>query len=423
MPGCGRRITALAALLSIVAPVVQPRTASARSPERVTPDAQVDELIERAEVLLSKVEYERARAVLERAVADPELRNARPANRARLWAALGRTRAELGVPGSEQAFRQAVQLDRHVRLPRTTSPKIAEALERTRATLDPAGGGALPAPGRRGAVPGAPGAPPAAGPPANLRDGQPPAAAGPAGAPTSAPPPGDPGAAPPEGRQPSAPDGAPALPANPAEPEERSVRLPPDRGPYLRYRLAGQVGVGRTVTLVVELQRGPRSPTFELAVRRNGGDFVVEHPPASSNGFARLVVFDRPHVELYVRAYRGKKLIAEMGSPAAPVTLSAVPGPPSLLDAWSVAATSTRAAERAGLVGPAPRATTSTVVPGPIASSSSDAITIAGVTAGGAILVAGIVVLYAVLHGGKGPCHAKEGFGCTEVTVSPLARF
>jgi hypothetical protein len=133
-----RRIVAIACALLLV---LGPELAQAR-PARKSPDAELNEIVHRAESLLNKLEYERARELLEATVRDSQFKKAKPVSKARLWALLGRARAEQGDPvGTDEAFLQAVQWDHKVKLPKDTSPKILEALERARANA--------PVPGER----------------------------------------------------------------------------------------------------------------------------------------------------------------------------------------------------------------------------------------------------------------------------------
>src|SRR5438045_4143419 len=97
-------------------------------PNKKTADAEVVDITHKAEALLNKLEYERARELLESSVRDPQYRKAKSTSKAKLWALLGRARAELGDPvGTDEAFLQAVQWDRRVKLAKSTSPKILDA--------------------------------------------------------------------------------------------------------------------------------------------------------------------------------------------------------------------------------------------------------------------------------------------------------
>lgn len=136
------RVVALACAIALaIGPVRVEAKPSKPAAARSTDGAAAD-LAKEAEQLLGALEYERARERLEGAVAGNTLRGASVTARAKIWALLGRARAELGdALGADEAFEQAVALDRRVRLPKSTSPKILDALERARANA--------PAPGFR----------------------------------------------------------------------------------------------------------------------------------------------------------------------------------------------------------------------------------------------------------------------------------
>jgi len=100
-------------------------------------------VVRRAKKLLDAADFEGARDLLEDSAKNERLSKARKATRATLWALLGRARAEVGdTPGADAAFKVAVRLDRKVKLPPSTSPKILQGLERARAAARGSGGGA-----------------------------------------------------------------------------------------------------------------------------------------------------------------------------------------------------------------------------------------------------------------------------------------
>ncbi|MEQ9501399.1 MAG: hypothetical protein RIT81_31305, partial [Deltaproteobacteria bacterium] len=151
--------TALALALSFALP------ATAAPSRKATKEVQT--ICRRAQRLLDKLEYERGRELLESSVRNPRFRRASPASKAQLWALLGRARAELGdMVGTDEAFLEAVRWDRRVRLSKSTSPKIREALDRARANA--------PVPGKTEAPPPPPPEPPPPPPPPPKRVTPPP---------------------------------------------------------------------------------------------------------------------------------------------------------------------------------------------------------------------------------------------------------
>lgn len=96
-------------------------------------DRTLEAEIAEAEALLDRLEYEEARARLEKAARDRRFRRASPRGRAQLFVTLGRVRAELGdEEGAETSFLSACRLDPTVKLPNLVSPKIRQLLERAR---------------------------------------------------------------------------------------------------------------------------------------------------------------------------------------------------------------------------------------------------------------------------------------------------
>ncbi|MBI4818268.1 MAG: hypothetical protein HY791_18535 [Deltaproteobacteria bacterium] len=108
-------------------------TLVAYAPKALAKGSELASLVDRAEKLLEKLELEHARELLEAATRDPKLEAEPTRTRARLFAVLGRARAELGdLAGMEEAFASAVRLDPKVTIKKSASPKIRDALERVR---------------------------------------------------------------------------------------------------------------------------------------------------------------------------------------------------------------------------------------------------------------------------------------------------
>lgn len=128
------------ALLAVAASAQEPERSLQPSPPldgatavdaAADPDARVQEALAAFDAL----ELERAAALLEPLVTDPDLRDD---VRARAWLALGLTRASLlDMDGARVAFAAALAIDRHLSLPSGTSPKVAALFEDTRASLLP----------------------------------------------------------------------------------------------------------------------------------------------------------------------------------------------------------------------------------------------------------------------------------------------
>lgn len=445
-------LKATAILLSaiLLVPAGEGSRAWAKPPKKPPAVQDLTPVVQRAETLLDKLEYERAREILEGTVRDPQSKKARPVARSKLWALLGRARAELGDSvGADEAFLQAVMLDRRVKLARTTSPKILEALERARAN-------ALPPEGKDRSDE----LPPEA---RETKEGRPPRAAD--EKPKPRPPraaekeahPATPKTREPLGRAktPTAPTLKRDEPSPP--PADAGPKPAPKTGPVLRHRVEGKMGPGKTVTLVLEAERLPKDARLDLQVRRGqSGGFHAEPLVKTGTVSTHRFKMDRPRVELYVRATKAKKVVAQLGSPEDPIVLSALPPPPPIAEAWSIpesrpklittstkSSTATAAGPRTAArapsqvrasVPPAARATAPeaggvkrtvvTQVDQP-KEKDDDTLLYAGLAAGGAVLIAGAVVLILVLKGGskKKECDVKEGFGCAQISVLPLISF
>ena len=117
----------LSLLLSLGLVLVGSEPASAR------PDGSRPSVVRRAERQIARLELERARSLLERAIENPRFRGTPRSRRARVFATLGWARSEIGdLSGAREAFREALRLDEGVLLPRVSSPKVRATLENMR---------------------------------------------------------------------------------------------------------------------------------------------------------------------------------------------------------------------------------------------------------------------------------------------------
>lgn len=427
-------------------------------------DAEVADIAKRAEALLNKLEYERARELLESAVRNGGYRKAHAPSKSRLWALLGRARAEVGdAVGADEAFLQAVMWDRRVRLARGTSPKILEALERARANA--------PAPGELSEPPISEDAPPAPRrepPDAGQAKAEPPVPeARPDAGKVERPKPDKPDAGraerpdagkvdKPEPRKPDKPDKPepqkperpdkpePQRPVKPEKPEPQKQEKPEPQKqdkpePALGHRIEGQVWHNETVTLVLVPKELPKGVKLELFVRYAQADKFKPEPLVRTGTVAtRKLKLDRPRVELYARALKGKKVLATLGSAGDPLVLTPTEKPlrtppPPIREAWSTPDIRPRLVPTASTASTAvavaaARTSTRSLVPPPPPptrvqpAEEDDTLLYVGLAAGG-VVVAGGIVLAIVLLSGKSGCDAKEGFGCIEVQVLPLVSF
>ena len=414
-PPLRRAVATLLACLLVLAP-------AAGHAKPKGEDARVLGVVKQAEDLLNRLEYERARELLEASARDAGLRKASPTAKAQLWAQLGRARAELGDSmGSEDAFLVAVRWDRRVKLARSTSPKIVEALDRARA-MAPAPGDEPPPPEPEPppSRPQVAEVEPEPEPPPVVET--PPARPEPAARPERAEPPQRPERA----ERPERPQRAERPVAKREPPPKAEARPAPPAaaklGPWMRQRLDGEVLLGRSVELVIEHQGLPRDARFDAWIRRTQTGAFRRVQLARTGTVAKgSLELDRPRIELYVTATQGRKVVARVGSETEPVVVSTEPPPPPIVQAWS-----------GDLPKVAPSAevrTSTTVAAAPVAATrveSTSALTdleIGLIAAGGAVVVTGLVILAVVLFGKPKACDAREGFGCTEVTILPLASF
>jgi hypothetical protein len=413
-------------------------------PSKGNPDAEVLEVTKNAEALLDKLEYERARELLESSARSlAAYKKAKAPARARLWALLGRARAELGdAVGADEAFLKAVAFDRRVKLAPGTSPKILEALERARANA--------PAQAEVEAEEQQPDPSP---PPSKQVEPRPKPRAKP-----------DAGVATATNFDASTPDAGAKFVASPdagakfvandagvsnidagtatqpadtepkTEPKIEQPKPPPQPkalGPTIRHRVLGDVLPGRTITVVIEPQNLPKNTKLELYIRRaTTSPFKQELLTKTGTTATRKLTMDRPRYELYVRAVKGKKTVAQLGSENDPIVISTLPPPPSLVDAWSTKEDRPRFVETS-TTGTSTLATNSTktsstalVPPTKVTKPPDDDDTLLYVGVGiGAAVVAAAVVITVVLLTRKSDCDSEEGFGCVEIEVQPLFSF
>lgn len=398
----------LSRLLLACVMLLAPGLAVARPPPKV--DSQVQQVSARAESMLDQLEYERARALLEASVRKPRNARARPQTKAVLWALLGRARAELGdMVGSDEAFLEAVRWDRRVKLSRSTSPKIREALDRARALAPPP----------RAAEP-----PPPEPPPPVARQAPPPVA-------RPEPPPPVARPEPPVARRPPPPPVARPKPRPKPTPK---VAPPPSKGRWIDFTVQGEPRPGATVKVVARHGGLSKRARLELRVQRSqGGKFEVV--PMSRTGTVAVapLVLDSPRLEIFVVARQGKSIVAQAGSETETRALAPVSSAPSLAEAWSSAAPPP-AAPPPPLPGPV---NTSTVAPPPPLteappppagagdSSGLGTMEITLLAVGGAVVVASVVTAVLLLATRTPGCNVREGQGCVEVQVVPssLLRF
>jgi len=120
--------------LSLLLVAAAPLPLLAAGPKPAEGGEAVKVKLKSADERLSVLDVQRSREILEEVAHDPKTKAASKKLRARVYATLGRVRAELGDElGMDDAFSEAVKLDRGVKLPRSASPKILDALERIRA--------------------------------------------------------------------------------------------------------------------------------------------------------------------------------------------------------------------------------------------------------------------------------------------------
>lgn len=425
--GTLRAIAASTALLVSLAPGAS-QLANAQKPGSL--EAELSALIRQADGLLARLEYQRGREMLEEAAREPRFRRAKPAVRARLYAELGRARAELGdVPGMDDAFAQAVILDRGVRLPRSASPKILAALERARANAPPpteeeevrkppprqerpkpADAGVRPAAdsGRRrisrdAGVRSEDATRDAATRDAATRDAAAPAAPRDAGL-ALAPDAGvraDAGAI----ADAAAADAAPAV--EPREPEKAAIEVRVDGALVANGRariLARLIGIPPQAKVFARVRRGSSTRFERLPMIRTGTIAGIE---------LRL---ESPRYEVYLEATRSKRVIATAYSAESPLVIEPAPLP-SLSDAWAEARpldvqTSTVTAETS----------TVAVVP-PLVEQDGLGETEILIIAGSIVAAALITTAIIIIASSGSDCEAEEGFGCTEIRVLPLLSF
>jgi hypothetical protein len=428
-----RRLIALALAVHLV---LVPGYAAAKPQPKGSPDAEVIDVTRRAEALLDKLEYERAREVLESSVRSlPSYKKAKPTAKAKLLALLGRARAELGDSiGADEAFQQAVAWDRRVKLSSSTSPKILEALERARANA-PDAAEVAPIEEPPPEKPEKPKPKPKERPSrdAGIREDAAAADAEPsrdAGVIADASAPAD-AAVPVDAAELSdagvIPITEPAVPIEEPPPPPKPKAL----GPTLRHRVLGQVLAGRTITLVIEHEKLPKGAKLELYIRRaQTSPFKQELLTKTGTTAVRKITMDRPRIELYARAVKAKKVVAQIGTENDPIVISTLPPPPWLVDAWGVKEERPQLMEKVGTASTATaapaKASTESLVPPPQVEpkddGGDDVLLWAGI-GGGVVLLAGAVVLTVFLLSGEDACDVEDGLGCAEIQILPLVSF
>ncbi len=402
-----------------------------------SPDAEVLDVTKRAEGLLDKLEYERARELLESSVRTlPAYKKAKMPAKAKLWVLLGRARAELGdMVGGDEAFLKAVGFDKRVKLTASASPKILEALERARANAPSAAEVAEPEEPEPVREPPREKEPLKETPPKVVKE-------------TPKKEPKPPKEAP---KEPAKETPKVAVKETPKVPPKEAVKerakekekpkepkpLPVVTGPVLRHRVVGEVKDGRTITVVIEHENLPKNSKLELLMRRGQtSPFKAETLTKTGTVAVKKITLDRPRVELYARATKSKKTIAQIGSENDPIVITTLPTPPLLVEAWS-----TRD-ERPSFIKTSSTSTTSPALAGELRTNTSstalvpptkvtapkddgdDTVLIALGVGAGAVVVAGAIILTVILlNGGGDDCDAEEGFGCTAIEIVPLVSF
>ncbi|MFO0728581.1 MAG: hypothetical protein U1E65_32695 [Myxococcota bacterium] len=455
-PGVLRRAVALA--LAVLTAL--PGLALAAGPKPADPEEAVKERLKSADDLLGLLEVQRSREILEELARDPRSKAATKKTRARLFATLGRVRAELGdEAGMAEAFLEAVRIDRSIKLPKSVSPKILEALERAKEILpkeEPghheAGHGpkpdAGPGPSRRD------GGEPSAGLDASLPDarvergdarvqgldagsaldagsrgGADAAIALDAGNARDAGPSLDPrdaalarDAA--NARDAGAEDAAPRPDASaakdaaiadvglaPVVSAEPAVKLKPG----LRLVIAGAPRALARVQLLAVPTLLPDSATYYARIRRPDERRFMPFLMTRTGTVAILELrLSDPRYEIYLEAKDKNRVIAKAHSADAPLVLEVEPAP-SLKDAWAEPDLSPHPSPSLS----ARTSSSSTVAV--TAASTGLSNTQAWLLAGG-VLLAALIITGSILiaTSGSNPCQAKEGFGCTEIRVLPL---
>jgi hypothetical protein len=183
--------------------------------------------------------------------------------------------------------------------------------------------------------------------------------------------------------------------------------------------------------LVIEPQNLPKNTKLELYIRRaTTAPFKQELLTKTGTTAARKLTMDRPRFEFYVRAVKGKKTIAQLGSENDPIVISTLPPPPSLVDAWSTKDDRPRFVESSTtststLAARATKTSTTALVPPTKVQKppdDDDTLLYVGIGAGAAVVAAAVVVTVILLTRAS-DCEAEEGLGCVEIEVQPLFSF
>ena len=437
-------------------------------------DGEVRRIVRRAKKLLDALEYQRARELLEESSRNERLKRARKANRAQMWALLGRARAELGdAMGTDEAFMAAVRLDRKVKLPRSTSPKIRQALERARRNTpeplpiepppedepprpterrarsrpdsEPKTGAGRPAgkpaaktrkvtktprPEPEGAASGSPAAAGKARGKRRTKATARPQRAKPAPAKTkrsrrsSA---GETGGTsrtraakrtkPAEGTQakakPAKAKHAEAKRARRAAPPPAPAAAPPRISPPW---LVGEPRPQGMVNLRTSYANLPASAVVEAMIRRSQSAGFEARTMTRSATIANLpLLIDRARFEIYVRARVGEHVIATGGAVDRPLIVTP-DAPPPIAVAWADQPSDPTADVAA-------TATSTTASPPPADEGLSDLLKWGLIGGAGVIGLAAIITLAVVLADPGTGCDTGEQLGCVEVEVLPLLSF
>ena len=173
------------------------------------------------------------------------------------------------------------------------------------------------------------------------------------------------------------------------------------------------------IRVVVDVVDVPRSAKIEARIRSESSrvyqPYLMPWVVGTATQAALALTLDEPRYEMYVEARVGKKVVAQAASATEPFVVEPAPVP-SLAEAWATS-------------DPQKNSTaTSTTAAAVIASMPSEGEAWGSREAwllGGGVLAAVLigVVVVLIATGTHNDCDAKEGFGCSDVSVRPLLRF
>ena len=350
-------------MIAILLPLVALSYATGPSAPSSGADQRLQVLLRSTEHLFQNLELEQARINLEKAAKHSQFKSAKKSTRARLFAALGRARAELhDLEGAREVFRKAVRWDRNVQLNSSASPKIRAILESIRVHATDSPSPKLSGRSHRRTQ--------------RKR---------------------------PKSTQINAKKPPPTAPSSHrAPPSTTTMKVEVEGGKYdggwVHFSLQAPPGSDRVVASV-------RSP-------RNSNRRDISMVQTSSLSRASILI-DPDGLDVWFRAYSGSTLVGTAGTPEDPIRVSPPRSPPSLLEAWSdpSEARYVQTSTRSGLV-PVP----------PHQPKGLSRAAIWGLGISTAVLVAGAITLAVVLNGQNG-CRNNGGEMCMETSANPLVSF